>query len=85
MILVRASLEVRHVDWNDDTIAAEQFVDLVSGIARRWGIDPQSGVTLGAETAPPAAEGRNDIATLLTVAVALAQQRWPTLKGRFRI
>lgn len=73
------------MDWNDDTIAAEQFVDLVSAVARRWGIDSPTGAIVGAETAPPVTEGRKDVATLLAVAVALAQQRWPTLKGRFVI
>jgi len=73
------------MDWNNDTIAAEQFVDVVSTIAQRWGIDLRTGTTAEPETAPPVPEGRSDIATLLAIALALAQQRWPTLKGRFDV
>jgi hypothetical protein len=73
------------IEWNDDAIAAEQFVDHITAIAERWGIDPATGATVAPSVAPPLAEGRNDVVSLLAVAISLAQQKWPTLRGRFRV
>jgi hypothetical protein len=72
-------------EWDEESIAAEQCVDFITDIAHRGGIDPATGATVQPTVAPSLADARNDVVSLLGVMISLAQQKWPSLRGRFRV
>jgi hypothetical protein len=67
----------------DDAEAAEQFEEIIKAIADRWGFDWRTGNLVSAAVAASTEQARDDVRTLVAMAIASAANGSPALRKRF--